>query len=200
MGRADLKPAIVETAAKCFARNGVDATSIDQIAHEMGASKGKVYHHFSSKGALLLAVRRQSIWSVLHRVKPVAETPAPTPNRFLAMAEAHVMGILADLPYHRVVVENLRAGLVKDLPTHERVMLSEIKELQASYEDLFRDVIASGQKDTSFRQQSVSITVNSVIVLLNAPIFWYQPRPDDSEESHREIATHLARMALGTLT
>ena len=200
MSRADLKPAIVETAARCFAKNGVDATSIDQIAREMGASKGKVYHHFSSQGALLLAVRRQSIWSVYHRVKPIADRPAPTSDRFLAMAEAHVMGILADLPFHRVVVENLRAGLASNLPPQECKMLAEIRELQTSYEDLFRDVIASGQKDTSFRQQSVSITVNSVIVLLNAPIFWYQPRPDDKDTSHREIAYHLARMALGTLT
>ena len=200
MSRANLKPEIIETAAKCFARNGVDATSIDQIAHEMGASKGKVYHHFASKGALLLAVRRQSILSVLNLVSPIAETPAPTTERFVAMAEAHVLGILADLPYHRVVVENLRAGLALNLPPPESELLAEIKGLQSTYEDLFRDVISAGQKDTSFRQQSVSITVNSIIVLLNAPIFWYQPRPEDTETSHKAIAEHIARMALGTLT
>ena len=166
----------------------------------MGASKGKVYHHFNSKGELLLAVRKQSILSVLTRVKPIADTPAPTTERFLAMARAHVMGILADLPYHRVVVENLRAGLRADLPTHERDLQDDIKSMQARYEDLFRDVITAGQKDTSFVQQSVSVTVNSVIVLLNAPIFWYQPRPDDTEATHIEIADLIARMALGTIT
>ena len=200
MSRANLKPDIVRTAAICFAKNGVDATSIDQVAQEMGASKGKVYHHFNSKGELLLAVRKQSILSVLTRVKPIADTPAPTTERFLAMARAHVMGILADLPYHRVVVENLRAGLRADLPTHERDLQDDIKSMQARYEDLFRDVITAGQKDTSFVQQSVSVTVNSVIVLLNAPIFWYQPRPDDTEATHIEIADLIARMALGTIT
>ncbi|WP_439104433.1 TetR family transcriptional regulator [Celeribacter marinus] len=200
MTRADLKHEIVKQAAICFAKNGVDATSIDQIAHAMGASKGKVYHHFCSKGELLLAVRKQSIESVIQRVKPVADTPAPTAQRFVAMSKAHVMGILVDLPFHRVVVENLRAGLSQNLPPHESRLLSEIKALQASYEDLFRDVISSGQKDTSFRQQSVSTTVNSVIVLLNAPIFWYQPRAEDTEDSHRRIAEHIAEMALGTLT
>jgi AcrR family transcriptional regulator len=199
LSRADLKPEIVEAAARCFAQNGVDATSIDQIAHEMGASKGKIYHHFNSKGELLLAVRKQSILSVLSRVIPIADTPAPTAERFLAMAKAHVMGILADLPYHRVVVENLRAGLGHSLPPHERELLADIKALQSTYEDMFRDIITAGQKDTSFRQQSVSMTVNSVIVLLNAPIFWYQPRPDDTEASRLLIAEHIAQMALGTL-
>jgi AcrR family transcriptional regulator len=196
MDRASIKPAIILTAAKCFAFNGVDATSIDLIAQEMGASKGKIYHHFNSKGELLLAVRRQSIMSVLSRVKPIADTPAPTRERFAAMAEAHVLGILADLSYHRVVVENLRAGLSRDLPQHEREMLAEIKDLQASYENMFRDVISAGQKDTSFRIQSVSITVNSILVLLNAPIFWYQPRPEDTDAHRLAIAEQLAQMAL----
>jgi len=200
LSRANLKPEIVRTAAICFAKNGVDATSMDQVAQEMGASKGKVYHHFNSKGELLLAVRKQSILSVLSRVKPIANTPAPTTQRFLAMARAHVMGILADLPYHRVVVENLRAGLRSDLPTHERELLDDIKSMQAGYEDLFRDVITAGQKDTSFAQQSISVTVNSVLVLLNAPIFWYQARPEDTDETHLEIAELIAQMALGTLT
>lgn len=76
--------------------------------------------------------------------------------------------------------------------------LADIKTLQSTCEDLFHDVIAAGQKDTSFRQQSVSVTANSVIALLNAPIFWHQPRANDTASTHRDIAAQIARMALGT--
>lgn len=199
MKQNDTKSIVIECAAKCFANNGVDNTSIDEIAREMGASKGKVYHHFRSKGELLLAVRHQSILSVLTRVKPIADTPAPTATRFIDMACAHVQGILSDLPYHRVVVENLRAGLAGSTTEHERRYLAEIRSLQADYEDLFRDVIEAGQKDGSFRQQSVSVAVNSVIVLLNAPIFWYQPRSEDDADTHQAIAGQIAQMALGAI-
>lgn len=194
-----LKDEIIEAAANCFAQNGIEKTSIDDIGAKMGASKGKVYHHFRSKAELLLAIRQRSILSVVSRVKPIAETPAPTASRFLNMAEAHVVGILTDLPYHRVVVENLRTGLGHEMGDNERASLVEIKELQSSYEDLFRDVIDAGQKDTSFRQQSVSVAVNCVIVLLNAPIFWYQPRIQDTKNSHNKIAQQISRMALGSI-
>ncbi len=199
MKQNDTKSIVIECAAKCFANNGVDNTSIDEIAREMGASKGKVYHHFRSKGELLLAVRHHSILSVLTRVKPIADTPAPTATRLFDMACAHVQGILSDLPYHRVVVENLRAGLAGSTTEHERRYLAEIKALQADYEDLFRDVIEAGQKDGSFRQQSVSVAVNSVIVLLNAPIFWYQPRSEDDADTLQAIAGQIAQMVLGAI-
>lgn len=199
MPKQDVKAQITRAAAVCFARNGVENTSIDQIAREMKASKGKVYHWFRTKGELLLSVRNQSIVSVLERVQPIADTPAPTAERFLRMAEAHVTGILEDLPFHRVVVENLRSGQAGATTEHERAFLAEIVALQASYEDLFRELVSAGQKDGSFRQQSTSIAVNSVIVLLNAPIFWYQPRTDETHEQRQEIAAQIARMALGAI-
>jgi len=200
MPKPDAKQEITKAAAVCFARNGVDKTSIDEVAREMGASKGKVYHWFRTKGELLLSVRQQSILSVMERVKPIADTPAPTTERFLDMAQAHVHGILGDLPFHRVVVENLRSGLAGATTEHERTFLTEIVALQASYEDLFREVISAGQKDGSFRQQSTSVAVNSVIVLLNAPIFWYQPRSNETTTQREDIAKQVAQMALGALT
>ena len=97
------------------------------------------------------------------------------------------------------MVENLRGGLAGSTTEHERRYLAEIKALQADYEDLFRDVIEAGQKDGSFRQQSVSVAVNSVIVLLNAPIFWYQPRSEDDADTLQAIAGQIAQMALGAI-
>lgn len=199
MPKRDAKQDITKAAAICFARNGVDKTSIDEVAREMGASKGKIYHWFRTKGELLLSVRQQSIMSVMERVKPIADTPAPTAERFLYMAQAHVHGILDDLPFHRVVVENLRSGFAGATTEYEREFLAEIVALQTLYEDLFREVISAGQKDGSFRQQSTSVTVNSIIVLLNAPIFWYQPRPDDTEKQREDIAKQVAKMALGAI-
>lgn len=199
MAKSDVKTQITEAAAICFARNGVEKTSIDEIARQMGASKGKIYHWFRTKGELLLSVRSQSLASVLTRVQPIAEIPAPTSERFVNMAQAHVTGILEDLPFHRVVVENLRSGLAGSTTEHERAFLAEIVELQATYEDLFRDVISAGQKDGSFRKQSTSIAVNSVIVLLNAPIFWYQPRDEETPAQREAIAKQVATMALGAI-
>ena len=41
-----VKGRILDAAAHAFATNGVDQTSIDDIAHDLGATKGKIYHNF----------------------------------------------------------------------------------------------------------------------------------------------------------
>lgn len=47
---------LVATATRLFAERGYDDTSIEAVLHEAGASRGSLYHHFSSKEALFDAV------------------------------------------------------------------------------------------------------------------------------------------------
>lgn len=51
-GRAQLH----ETALRLFARDGVDGTSLQAIADEMGVSKAAVYYHYKTKDELILGV------------------------------------------------------------------------------------------------------------------------------------------------
>ena len=50
------KERLVEVATELFGDNGYDATSIESVLHAAGVSRGSLYHHFSSKGALFAAV------------------------------------------------------------------------------------------------------------------------------------------------
>jgi len=47
---------IIETSASVLERRGYAATSLDEIANEMGMSRGALYHHFPSKAVLTQAV------------------------------------------------------------------------------------------------------------------------------------------------
>jgi AcrR family transcriptional regulator len=51
-GRAQLH----ETALRLFARDGVDGTSLQAIADEIGVSKAAVYYHYKTKDDLILDV------------------------------------------------------------------------------------------------------------------------------------------------
>ncbi|MCU7726189.1 TetR/AcrR family transcriptional regulator [Actinoplanes sp. KI2] len=51
-GRAQLH----ETALRLFARDGVEGTSLQAIADDMGVTKAAVYHHYRSKDELVLGV------------------------------------------------------------------------------------------------------------------------------------------------
>lgn len=54
--RAELKRAILRQALHSFNVDGIDATTIEAIRTECGASVGAVYHHFQSKDGLIAAL------------------------------------------------------------------------------------------------------------------------------------------------
>jgi AcrR family transcriptional regulator len=190
------KPHILDAAATAFATHGVDQTSIDDIARALGATKGKIYHHFGSKGELVCAIRKHSVQLTLDRVRPYFEAEAPPPKKFHTMAQAHVSAMISELAYHRVVVEEMRGSGTGSITESERQLRVEITMLQSEYEDMFRSVLATGISSGAFRDQDLSVTVRSFLMMLHAPIYWYQPR---GQQNSQTIATQLANMALGAV-
>ncbi|CAM3755017.1 TetR/AcrR family transcriptional regulator [Cohnella lubricantis] len=53
---SEKKKQIMEVAMRCFSRQGFEATSIQEIAMELGMAKGSIYFYFKSKEDLLLSV------------------------------------------------------------------------------------------------------------------------------------------------
>ena len=196
LGAKSAKPRILDAAATAFATHGVDQTSIDDIARALGATKGKIYHHFGSKGELVCAIRKHSVQLTLDRLSPCFEADTPPPKKFHAMAEAHVVAMISELAYHRVVVEEMRGSGTGSITGSERQLRLEITALQSEYEDMFRSVLAAGIASGAFRDQDLSMTVRSFLMMLHAPIYWYQPRGPQNSQT---IATQLADMALGAV-
>ncbi|MDQ8044234.1 MAG: TetR/AcrR family transcriptional regulator [Solirubrobacteraceae bacterium] len=53
--KARTRRTLLEAAGELFARKGVDATTVDEIAETAGVSVGSIYKHFGSKEALAIA-------------------------------------------------------------------------------------------------------------------------------------------------
>lgn len=52
---------IVETAVHAFAEHGYQGTRVEDVAAELGISKGSVFQHFGSKAGLFLAAYRRAV-------------------------------------------------------------------------------------------------------------------------------------------
>ena len=196
LNSASVKGRILDAAAQAFATHGVDQTSIDDIARDLGATKGKIYHHFGSKSELVCAIRKHSVQLTLERVRPQFEADMPPPEKFHAMAKAHVIAMISELAYHRVVVEEMRGSNTGGITAAERALRFEIAALQSEYEGFFRSTLAEGIASGHFHDQDISIAVRSFLMMLHAPIYWYQPRDTDNIAA---IANQLATMALGAV-
>ena len=51
--KAETRRALIDAASELFARQGIEATSIDEIAASVGLTKGAVYAHFANKSELV---------------------------------------------------------------------------------------------------------------------------------------------------
>ncbi len=193
------KSEILDAAASCFMAMGSDVASIDDVAHSLGATKGRIYHHFPSKGALTSAVRIRATMFTLEAVTPVVDSAKTPSENFRAMAYTHVLTVLGTLPYHKVVLQHAGMRTPKSITAHERELLAEIHSLRTQYEDLFRTVVKAGMQQQEFRQQNLSVALHAVLLLLNSSVFWYIPRDGEQKTTRHDIAEQLSGMALAAL-
>src|SRR5262245_26592217 len=52
---------ILDAALQCFLRQGIEATTMENIRDASGASHGSIYHHFGSKEAIALALYEEGM-------------------------------------------------------------------------------------------------------------------------------------------
>ncbi|WP_247743704.1 TetR/AcrR family transcriptional regulator [Shimia sp. R9_3] len=194
------KSEILDAAAHVFMTLGADAASIDDVARHLGATKGRIYHHFPSKGALLGEVCLRAAAFAHEAVAPVIDAPLPPEEKLRQMILAHVPAVLGTLPYHKVIIQSYLGIMQKSTTAQERALFDGIRAERAAYQDLFRTVIAEGMEAGRFKQQNLSIALQSLLLLVNAPVFWYQPRADEPEEFIPDLAAQLADMAIASLT
>ncbi len=77
--------AILNAAAKCFARKGFSATTLAEIGKELGLRKSIVHYYFASKAALIHEVQSFTYNKYLERVREVLSTTKETSQQGRAM-------------------------------------------------------------------------------------------------------------------
>jgi AcrR family transcriptional regulator len=191
--------AVLLAAAKTFARLGYDGARIDDIAAELGSTKGRVYHYYASKSQILDDLLTYGADKFIGAVEPIAKAKGITPTqRIERMAIEHVLllvqperGVQAvALVTHHIVVERGTAA-----PQGSR-RFRHIADKRDRYQSLWRAVIEQGRRDGSFHAPDIGLTVKAVLGVLNWVAIWYRPAASDTHASRLAIAEGLARYVL----
>lgn len=182
VGRGLTRAALLETAAELFARKGYRATTLDDIAGELGMKKASLYHYIRSKDELLADIYQQIFDRIEAAVAPLATSDLPVDERLRRMIHAHITVVTAELTSLSVVFSE-----ESELPT---ALQRGIRHRKRAHDALFEKVIAEGQREGVFRPGSVRLMVLAVIGMCNWIYKWH--RPDDDESSVEEIAAEFA--------
>ncbi len=175
-GRAD----ILSAAATCFMDHGYSETSIDDVAHALGATKGRIYHHFRSKADLFSSVFRAGMEMNYAAVEPYRLLPGRACGRWRRMAHAHVMQMIVSKPFQRTVWLGVEMHLRGATTPQQRAVMNDLVRMRSDYGGIFREVIVKAREEGDFRFEDVSIANQLMFTTLNSPVFWYSPRTGET--------------------
>jgi AcrR family transcriptional regulator len=173
------------------------SASVDAISGDLGATKGLIYHHFSSKSELFVAVNRTAMEMLRTALlRPGLEDLTP-PDKLFSMVMAHAPLMMEQLPYLRAAGQGFESLLSGRTTAVERATLAEVITLRDSNEAVYIDVLSEGLADGSFRNTVPRQAVKPLRGALNWTSRWYTPRPGenrgDGEAPARQIATFVVR-------
>ncbi|TQR83822.1 TetR/AcrR family transcriptional regulator [Mycobacterium hodleri] len=194
-----IKRRILDAAAEAFMSQGFGVTTIDDVAERVGATKGLVYYHFRSKFDILLAVYERGMSQVQQQVGPARHGAGTGRERLTAMSTEHVVNLMSDLKYHWVVHLGVREQTSTALKPRQRDALSALNDLRRDYEQMFLAVVNDGIADGSIREVNAPLATRTLLSSLNAVDAWYRPRPDQTPEAIRALATEVVDLIVGGL-
>ena len=186
---------ILEAAARCFLDRGYAATSIDDVARSLGATKGRIYHHFPSKADLFAEVFRAGMDMNYAAIAPYRSMQGRASAKWLKMAYVHTLQMIRTKPFQRVVWEGVSMYLRGATTPEQRNVFARLQQSRREYGDIFRNVIAAARDEGDFAFDNISLTEEVMFITLNSPLFWYSPRPGQSEGDIEAIARQVVGFA-----
>lgn len=194
----DGRKAILDAAATAFASRGYLATSIDAIADELGATKGRVYHYYRGKAEIFLDVVVTGMHDLIAEIEPLSQGDEVEPGeRIRRMVHRHATLMMLRNHPQRVSVQAVEMRTVPEIRIHHE-LLTQVFELRRRYEQIFIDVVEQGMARGDFAARDSNLVVKAALGSLNWIPIWYTPERGSQEEVD-EVADSFASFILSAL-
>ena len=180
----DLKQnSILREAARLFAMDGYDRTSMASLAEACGTSKALLYHYYKNKDALLFDVLSEHLNDLNDAVKR-ADAPGQAPEKRLEALVAALLIAYRDADEcHRVQVSEL-----SKLP---KSMQNILKAKERRLVDIFNTALAEitpALDDGSGRLKPATM---SLFGMLNWHYMWFRPNGPMSRDEYAAFVTRI---------
>jgi AcrR family transcriptional regulator len=152
---------ILDVARAEFVEHGLSGARVDQIAAKTTTSKRMIYHYFTDKEGLYLAVLEDA-YGRIRALERTLDLDALPPHEALATLAGFTFDYHADNPdfVRLVMVENIHHG-------RHLARLRKIGEINLSAIDLVRALHARGVADGSFREGLDPVDIHLTISALS---------------------------------
>lgn len=173
--------AILKAAAKLFASQGFDRTSINEIATECGVSKALVYHYYANKDQLLFEIIRAHLAELVAAVE-IGERGTPR-ERLAAM----INGLL-EAYRHADEEHQIQISDMKRLPEAQK---SELIALERQLVKAFSAALCDIQPGLAGKPALLKPVTMNLFGMMNWKFMWFR---ENGPISHEDYAAMVVTM------
>jgi AcrR family transcriptional regulator len=184
---------VLRRAIEVFNRQGYEATSIGDLARELGLTKSAIYHHVPSKEALLAAALDEALDGLAAAIDDAADAALTTSayDRLRAAVRQSVE-ILADHLPAVTLLLRVRGNSAVELAALERRRLIDLK---------LAGLVQAAVDEGSLRADIAPELISRLLFgLVNSLVEWYRPDGPVSVEDLSRSIVDLAFEGLAVIT
>jgi len=180
------KDAILKKAAALFRKKGFAATSMRELAENIGVEAPSLYNHIGSKAELLRDICFHTGQGFTNHLNEISEHDGSASGKLEALIRFHIKMML--LSFDEVYVSNHEW---KQLPDPYR---SNFLQVRRNYEKKMQQIIEKGIDEKEFRDLNSQVTVLTILSALRGVEFWQRNKKEiSSEELENSIVEHLLK-------
>jgi AcrR family transcriptional regulator len=180
---------VLRRAIDVFNRRGYEATSMGDLARELGLTKSAIYHHVTSKEALLAAALDEALDGLSEAIdEAAAAAPATSAHERLRTAVRQSVELL---------VEHLPAvTLLLRVRGNSEVELAALKRRRL-IDDKLADLVRAAVDEGTLRADIAPELISRLLFgMVNSLAEWYRP---DGPVSVEELSTSIVGLAFDGL-
>lgn len=183
-------PPMLQAALDCFVEHGYHGTTIRTVAARAKLSVPGLYHHYSSKQALLVSIVQFAMADLLVRSEvAVSEAGSSVEERFRLLIEC-----LALFHAHRSELAFIAASEIRSLEGESRMAHINARDKQQQMVD---DIVFQGVREGIFTTEYPKDTSRAIVTMCTGIAQWYRHDGGISPEELAVRYANIARMALG---
>jgi AcrR family transcriptional regulator len=175
--------AVLRAAIELFNRKGYDATSIGDVAEELGVTKSAVYHHVPSKEHLLSEALDEALEELEAAVSAAAAADGSAYDRLRGLVRRSVEVLVDHQPAVTLLLRVHGNGAT------EQAALARRRRLDARLAALVRQAAEEGALRGDLDPDLVS---RLLFGMVNSLVEWYRPGGPLSDEQVADAVTALA--------
>ncbi|MCA8867098.1 MAG: TetR/AcrR family transcriptional regulator [Rhodobacteraceae bacterium] len=181
---AQKRQAILKTAARFFAENGYDRSSMNQLSEACGISKALIYHYYNGKEALLFDIVKNHLESLLGVMQAVDRSGPDAEENLRTLIHA-----ILDAYRDADAEHQVQNAAMTVLPASERSYLANLQQQMVA---IAADTLASvtpGLYETSPKR--LRPVTMSMFGMLNWFYMWHRKGKGISRQEYADLVADL---------